>query len=112
MNMQTPRMRASGATHTADATTVEEGLAIQEAQAKLDSDTATGIAMQNTLLTPRFYTTDFDALDAIDVAPVRAEWDALIAEMQADPNRGHFRKNEDWDHKADKEGTRKRTRRG
>ncbi|RAP43087.1 magnesium-protoporphyrin IX monomethyl ester (oxidative) cyclase [Rhodovulum viride] len=84
--------------HTADATTVEEGLAIQEQQAVLDSETATAVAMQDTLLTPRFYTTDFEALDAIDVTPVRADWDALIAEMQADPNKGHFRKDETWDH--------------
>ncbi|MCR9150768.1 MAG: magnesium-protoporphyrin IX monomethyl ester (oxidative) cyclase [Rhodobacteraceae bacterium] len=86
------------ATHTADATTVEEGLAIQEAQAVVDSRGATEVAMQNTLLTPRFYTTDFEALDAIDVTPVRKDWDALIAQMVADPNKGHFRKNEDWDH--------------
>nr|WP_237400564.1 magnesium-protoporphyrin IX monomethyl ester (oxidative) cyclase [Rhodovulum sulfidophilum] len=84
--------------HTADATTVEESLAIQEQQAVLDSETATAVAMQDTLLTPRFYTTDFEALDAIDVTPVRADWDALIAEMQADPNKGHFRKDETWDH--------------
>nr|WP_272929238.1 magnesium-protoporphyrin IX monomethyl ester (oxidative) cyclase [Rhodovulum visakhapatnamense] len=73
-------------------------MAIQEQQAVLDSETATAVAMQDTLLTPRFYTTDFEALDAIDVTPVRADWDALIAEMQADPNKGHFRKDETWDH--------------
>ena len=84
--------------HTADATTVEEGLAIQEAQSKLDSKSATDIAMQNTLLTPRFYTTDFNELDAVDVEPVREDWDALIDEMKADPNKGHFKKNADWDH--------------
>ncbi len=84
--------------HTADARTVEEGLAIQEEQAVYDSETATAIAMQDTLLTPRFYTTDFDKLDAIDVTPVRGDWDTLIAQMESDPNRGHFRKNEDWDH--------------
>jgi hypothetical protein len=38
-------------------------------QAVLDSESATAVAMQNTLLTPRFYTTDFDELDAIDVDP-------------------------------------------
>jgi magnesium-protoporphyrin IX monomethyl ester (oxidative) cyclase len=91
MNVQTAR-------HTADATTVEEGLAIQERQAVMDSEAATAVAMQNTLLTPRFYTTDFDALDAIDVTPVRKDWDELLAEMESDPNRGHFKKNDEWDH--------------
>ena len=87
------------AKHTADATTVEEGLAIQEAQDKLyTNEMATETAMANTLLTPRFYTTDFDELDAVDVSPVREDWDRLIAQMVSDPNRGHFRKNEDWDH--------------
>ncbi|SDE20551.1 magnesium-protoporphyrin IX monomethyl ester (oxidative) cyclase [Limimaricola pyoseonensis] len=81
--------------HSADAATVEEALA---AQAVHDTASATEAAMQNTLLTPRFYTTDFDALDAIDVSPIRDEWDALIARMTADPNKGHFKKNEDWDH--------------
>ncbi|TCP59934.1 Mg-protoporphyrin IX monomethyl ester (oxidative) cyclase [Rhodovulum bhavnagarense] len=84
--------------HSADATTVEEGLAIQERQAVLDSETATAVAMQDTLLTPRFYTTDFEELDAINVSPVRADWDHLIAEMRADPNKGHFKKDDTWDH--------------
>jgi magnesium-protoporphyrin IX monomethyl ester (oxidative) cyclase len=84
--------------HTADATTVEEGLAAQNMNEVIDSERATALAMSNTLLTPRFYTTDFEKLDAIDVEPVRTEWDALIAQMKADPNKGHFRKNEDWDH--------------
>lgn len=89
--------------HSADALTVDEALATQERQAVLDSEGATALAMQNTLLTPRFYTTDFDEMDAIDVTPVRAEWDRLIAAMQADPNRGHFKKNADWD-KVDWDG--------
>ncbi|MEO0829558.1 MAG: magnesium-protoporphyrin IX monomethyl ester (oxidative) cyclase [Pseudomonadota bacterium] len=62
------------------------------------SDDATAVAMQDTLLTPRFYTTDFDEMDAISVEGVRDEWDPLIAEMESDPNKGHFKKNEDWDH--------------
>jgi magnesium-protoporphyrin IX monomethyl ester (oxidative) cyclase len=52
------------------------------------------LATADTILSPRFYTTDFAALDGIDVTPVRAEWDALIAEMAADPNRNHFRRTE------------------
>ncbi|MEL6531609.1 MAG: magnesium-protoporphyrin IX monomethyl ester (oxidative) cyclase [Pseudomonadota bacterium] len=86
------------ASHTADATTVEEGLAIAQAQdAEFTDEMATAKAMENTLLTPRFYTTDFDKLDAVDVSAIREEWDALIARMKSDPNRGHFKKNEDWD---------------
>ncbi|MEM1402699.1 MAG: magnesium-protoporphyrin IX monomethyl ester (oxidative) cyclase [Pseudomonadota bacterium] len=85
--------------HSADAGNVEDALdSGNYRQAIVDSESATNLAMQNTLLTPRFYTTDFDALDAIDVSPVREEWDRLIARMQSDPNKGHFKKNEDWDH--------------
>ncbi|WP_375593469.1 magnesium-protoporphyrin IX monomethyl ester (oxidative) cyclase [Algihabitans albus] len=53
-------------------------------------------AQEDTLLSPRFYTTDFDALDAMDVAPVRPEWDALIAELAEDRNKGHFKRDPDW----------------
>ena len=80
--------------HSADATTAEEALAVQE---KLDSEMATAVAMQDTLLTPRFYTTDFNEMDAIDVTPVRDDWDKLIHQMVSDPNKGHFKKNEDWE---------------
>ncbi|WP_245867034.1 magnesium-protoporphyrin IX monomethyl ester (oxidative) cyclase [Oceaniglobus roseus] len=70
---------------------------MQQAQAKFDSKAATDLAMQNTILTPRFYTTDFDELDAIDVTPVRADWDNLLDQMRRDPNKGHFRKTAEWD---------------
>jgi len=57
----------------------------------MTSEEAMALATQDTMLTPRFYTTDFDALDAIDVSRVRAEWDSLIDEMVGDPNKQHFR---------------------
>ncbi|MEM1287506.1 MAG: magnesium-protoporphyrin IX monomethyl ester (oxidative) cyclase [Pseudomonadota bacterium] len=57
----------------------------------------TRMAQEDTLLNPRFYTTDFDKLDAIDVTPVREEWDALIEEMRSDPNKGHFKRTDAWD---------------
>ena len=57
----------------------------------------TRMAQENTVLSPRFYTTDFDEMDRIDVTPVRGEWDELIAEMRSDPNKGHFKRDENWD---------------
>jgi magnesium-protoporphyrin IX monomethyl ester (oxidative) cyclase len=58
---------------------------------------ATERARADTILTPRFYTTDFDAIDAIDVAPVRRDWDALMDEFRRDVNRGHFERPGDMD---------------
>ena len=57
----------------------------------------TAKAQEDTLLAPRFYTTDFAAMDRIDVSPLREEWDKLIAELRSDPNRGHFKKSADWE---------------
>ena len=55
----------------------------QEANAK---------ATRSTVLSPRFYTTDFDALDRLDVSPLRAEWDAMMAEYEGDNNHDHFQR--------------------
>ena len=64
---------------------------------RFDREDAQAIALQETVLSPRFYTTDFAAMDRIDVSPVRREWDALIAEMASDPNKTHFRKDGSFD---------------
>jgi magnesium-protoporphyrin IX monomethyl ester (oxidative) cyclase len=64
---------------------------------RIETAEATRIAQQNTVLSPRFYTTDFAEVDRTDVSAVRAEWDELMAEMRADPNRNHFKRNEEFD---------------
>ena len=53
----------------------------------------TAMATETTLLNPRFYTTDFDEMDRIDVSPVRKDWDKLLEQMKSDANKGHFKKN-------------------
>ncbi|WP_204325124.1 hypothetical protein, partial [Stenotrophomonas maltophilia] len=58
---------------------------------------ATKAAQETTFLSPRFYTTDFEELDRTDVEPVRAEWNKLIAELRADPNKRHFVRNAEFD---------------
>ena len=53
---------------------------------------ATRKAQEDTILTPRFYTTDFAALDRMDVEPIRREWDALMDEFAKDNNADHFQR--------------------
>jgi magnesium-protoporphyrin IX monomethyl ester (oxidative) cyclase len=62
----------------------------------LTRDDTTRMAQEDTVLSPRFYTTDFEELDRMDVSSVRAEWDVLIAELRSDPNKGHFVRNDQW----------------
>jgi magnesium-protoporphyrin IX monomethyl ester (oxidative) cyclase len=69
----------------------------QAAQVRTAPNETTVLAQRDTVLSPRFYTTDFAAMERIDVAPVRAEWDALIAELRADTNRGHFIRTDAFD---------------
>src|SRR6201995_4856553 len=57
----------------------------------------TRMALRETVLSPRFYTTDFAAMDRLDVAPVRAEWDELMAEFARDTNKHHFTRTADFD---------------
>ena len=57
----------------------------------------TRMAHETTMLAPRFYTTDFDEMDRLDVSPVRREWNELLARMKSDPNRNHFKKTDEWD---------------
>ncbi|MEO0485400.1 MAG: magnesium-protoporphyrin IX monomethyl ester (oxidative) cyclase [Pseudomonadota bacterium] len=99
MNVQNPKGLNGNHSDTSlhGTNEVPEVSEIAKRGAAKTNEEATEIAMQDTLLTPRFYTTDFDEMDAINVEGIRDEWDPLIAEMKADPNRGHFKKNADWD---------------
>ncbi len=61
------------------------------------SATSTERARADSLLSPRFYTTDFAAMDRIDVSAVRAEWTALLAEYEGDNNHDHFQRTPQFD---------------
>ena len=57
---------------------------------------------QETLLTPRFYITDFEAMAKMDVSAQETELRAMLEEMRADYNRHHFVRDEEfkksWEH--------------
>ena len=55
-------------------------------------DAAVEKARESTMLSPRFYTTDFKAMDRIDVSSMRTEWDTMMAEYEGDNNHDHFQR--------------------
>ncbi len=59
-------------------------------------------ARTESLLTPRFYTTDMEAMDRLDMDPIRGEWEALMNEFRDDSNQNHFKRDEDFDKEVKK----------
>lgn len=57
---------------------------------------------KETILTPRFYTTDFEEMAKMDLSANEEELKAILAEFKEDYNRHHFVRNADfdqsWDH--------------
>ncbi|XGB41932.1 MAG: magnesium-protoporphyrin IX monomethyl ester (oxidative) cyclase [Nodosilinea sp. LVE1205-7] len=57
---------------------------------------------KDTILTPRFYTTDFDEMATMDISINEEELQAILEEFRADYNRHHFVRNQvfdqSWDH--------------
>ena len=56
------------------------------------SQDATAVANQETMLTPRFYTTDYAKMNKMDMSLVRIEWDKLMLEFEGDNNHDHFQR--------------------
>ncbi|XGB40237.1 MAG: magnesium-protoporphyrin IX monomethyl ester (oxidative) cyclase [Cyanobacteria bacterium LVE1205-1] len=60
------------------------------------------VPVKETILTPRFYTTDFEAMARMDISENEAELKAILDEFRVDYNRHHFVRDEEfnqsWEH--------------
>ncbi|MFN5501875.1 MAG: magnesium-protoporphyrin IX monomethyl ester (oxidative) cyclase, partial [Pseudanabaena sp.] len=60
------------------------------------------VPVKETLLTPRFYTTDYDAVAKMDVSSQQAELEAVVEELRTDYNRYHYKRDQEflqsWEH--------------
>jgi magnesium-protoporphyrin IX monomethyl ester (oxidative) cyclase len=63
-----------------------------------DLSITTKHALQETAISPRFYTTDYKAIDALDIDKngLRDEFEWIRAEFEHDYNKGHFKRNEEF----------------
>uniref|UniRef100_A0A1Z1MPJ8 Magnesium-protoporphyrin IX monomethyl ester [oxidative] cyclase n=1 Tax=Cliftonaea pectinata TaxID=2007206 RepID=A0A1Z1MPJ8_9FLOR len=52
--------------------------------------------IKETLLTPRFYTTDFNEMSKLDISLNNEEFEALLNEFRADYNKQHFIRDEEF----------------
>jgi magnesium-protoporphyrin IX monomethyl ester (oxidative) cyclase len=60
------------------------------------------VPVKETLLTPRFYTTDYDKIANMDTSLQQAELEAVVEELRTDYNRSHFKRDKEfeqsWEH--------------
>jgi magnesium-protoporphyrin IX monomethyl ester (oxidative) cyclase len=59
------------------------------------------VPAKETILTPRFYTTDFEEMEKMDISYNEEEMRAIIAEFKVDYNRHHFVRDEQFDNSWD-----------
>ena len=59
---------------------------------KLKINSSTEKALEETMLSPRFYTTDYQAIDKLSIESVRDQWDVLMKEFERDGNIDHFQR--------------------
>jgi magnesium-protoporphyrin IX monomethyl ester (oxidative) cyclase len=85
------------ASETATATTSPSQASVGSPGAPAVKDPA-----KDTILTPRFYTTDFDAMAAMDLRPNEVELEAICEEFRKDYNRHHFVRNGEFEGAAEK----------
>lgn len=72
------------------------------AKPQLDLSQTKTKAIKENILTPRFYTTDFEKTAKLDLSLQETEFEVMLNEMRADYNRHHFIRDESfegsWDH--------------
>ena len=60
------------------------------------------IPATETILSPRFYTTDFEAMENMDLSINEEELEAICEEFRKDYNRHHFVRNSEFEGAAEK----------
>lgn len=81
--------------------------ATSSSTSKPASKKANKTGIKETLLTPRFYTTDFDEMETLFNTEInkklnQAEFEALLQEFKTDYNQTHFVRNKEFKEAADK----------